>query len=68
MGKIIIQKDFFNQGKVPKIPDPKIEKITISESDKCVCEYCGNDTFKVYIKVIIDDAELICSKCNKPNN
>jgi len=31
--------------------------------EKCVCKNCGNDTFRVYIKVFIDDAGLYCSKC-----
>lgn len=30
---------------------------------KQVCQKCGNDTFKVFIKIIIDDARLFCAKC-----
>ena len=32
-------------------------------SEKQICVKCGNDTFRVYIKVIIDDASLYCSQC-----
>lgn len=32
--------------------------------DKCVCD-CGNDSFRIYISIIIDDARLYCSKCGK---
>ncbi len=35
------------------------------ESEKVICKNCGNDTFRVYITVIIDDARLYCSKCGK---
>lgn len=31
--------------------------------EKVVCDKCGNDTFRVYIKVIIDDARIYCAKC-----
>ena len=34
-------------------------------NEKQVCQFCGNDTFRVYIKVIIDDARLYCAKCGK---
>jgi hypothetical protein len=30
--------------------------------EKQVCEKCGNETFRVYIKIIIDDARLYCAK------
>jgi len=30
-----------------------------------ICEYCGNDTFKVSCGVVIDSAELTCTKCKK---
>ena len=30
---------------------------------KQTCEKCGNDTFRIYIKIIIDDAHLYCAKC-----
>ena len=33
--------------------------------EKQVCEKCGNDTFRVYIKIIIDDARLYCAKCGE---
>jgi ribosomal protein L37E len=33
------------------------------KKDKVVCRKCGNDAFRVYITVIIDDARLYCSKC-----
>lgn len=35
-----------------------------SLDSKIVCS-CGNDSFRVYIDVIIDDARLYCSKCGK---
>lgn len=42
-------------------PDEKKEK----PEEKEICTKCGNDTFRVYIKVIIDDARLYCAKCGK---
>ena len=33
--------------------------------EKQVCQKCGNDTFRVYIKIIIDDARLYCTKCRE---
>ncbi len=33
--------------------------------NKQVCEKCGNDTFRVYINIIIDDARLYCTKCGE---
>jgi ribosomal protein L37E len=33
--------------------------------EKVVCKTCGNDTFRVYITTIIDDARLYCTKCGK---
>jgi ribosomal protein S27AE len=41
-----------------------IEKNEPAE-EKQVCEKCGNDTFRVYIKIIIDDARLYCAKCGE---
>ncbi len=32
-------------------------------NEKQLCRNCGNDTFRVYIKIIIDDARLYCTKC-----
>lgn len=32
-------------------------------NDKIICEECGNDAFRVYVTVIIDDARLYCAKC-----
>lgn len=34
-------------------------------SEKLVCTNCNNDTFRVYIKVIIDDARIYCTKCGE---
>ncbi len=34
--------------------------------EKQLCQKCGNDNFRVYIKIIIDDARLYCSKCGEP--
>lgn len=33
--------------------------------EKMICNSCGNDTFRVYCTVIIDDARLYCTKCGK---
>jgi ribosomal protein L37E len=35
------------------------------KKEKQVCRKCGNDSFRVYIKVIIDDARLYCAKCGE---
>lgn len=38
-------------------------------SEKVICKSCGNDTFRVYITTIIDDARLYCTKCERdPEN
>jgi hypothetical protein len=34
--------------------------------EKQVCNRCGNDTFRVYIRIIIDDARLYCTQCGEP--
>jgi ribosomal protein S27AE len=34
--------------------------------EKQVCLKCGNDSFRTYIKIIIDDARLYCAKCGEP--
>jgi hypothetical protein len=44
--------------------EPPIEKEEQAE-EKQVCEHCGNDTFRVYIKILIDDARLYCAECGK---
>jgi len=41
--------------------DEKKEK----PEEKEICKKCGNDTFRVYIKVIIDDVRLYCAKCGE---
>ena len=33
--------------------------------DKMICEKCGNDTFRVYITLMIDDGRLYCAKCGE---
>ena len=33
--------------------------------EELFCKKCGNDTFHVYIQVIIDDARLYCAKCGE---
>lgn len=33
--------------------------------DKIICKTCGNDSFRVYVTIIIDDARLYCTKCGK---
>ena len=45
--------------------EPKTEKDEPSE-EKLICTKCDNDTYKVYIKIIIDDARLYCAKCGEP--
>jgi ribosomal protein L37E len=44
-----------------KTPNEKKEK----SKEKLICKKCGNDSFHVYIKVIIDDARLYCAKCGE---
>jgi hypothetical protein len=36
-------------------------------SAKWVCDKCGNDTFRVYAAIIIDEARLYCTKCGEEN-
>jgi len=33
--------------------------------EKVICKKCGNDTFRVYITTVIDDARLYCAKCGE---
>jgi len=42
-------------------PKEKKEK----PKDKVNCKKCGNDTFRAYITLIIDDARLYCAKCGE---
>jgi len=42
----------------PKEQDEPIE-------EKQVCEKCGNDTFRIYIKIIVDDARMYYAKCGE---
>jgi hypothetical protein len=35
------------------------------KNEKLVCKKCGNETFRVYIKVFVDDARLYCAKCGE---
>jgi len=35
------------------------------QNEKQICSNCGNETFRVYIKTIIDDARLYCAKCGE---
>ena len=35
--------------------------------EKQVCPNCGNDSFRVYITRIIDDARWYCAKCDEFN-
>lgn len=35
------------------------------KEEKVICDKCGNDTFRVYVKIIIDDARLYCAKCGE---
>jgi late competence protein required for DNA uptake (superfamily II DNA/RNA helicase) len=45
--------------------EPPTEKTEPAE-EKQVCQKCDNDTFRVYIKIIIDDARLYCTNCGEP--
>ena len=51
--------------RVKSANDATTEKNETSE-EKQVCQKCGNDTFRVYIKIVIDDARLYCAKCGEP--
>jgi len=42
-----------------------MKEIKDNEKDKYFCDSCGNDTFYVYITIIIDDARVYCSKCGE---
>jgi len=44
--------------------EPPLEKKE-QPDEKQVCKNCGNDSFRVYIKIIIDDARLYCAKCGE---
>ena len=33
--------------------------------EKVKCPKCGSDSFRVYMKVIVDDARLYCSECGE---
>jgi ribosomal protein L37E len=35
------------------------------KQEKVICEKCGNDTFRIYITLIIDDARLYCANCGE---
>jgi len=52
-----IEKKLMSREK-PKEPKEPAE-------EKQVCKKCGNDTFRVYISIIIDDARLFCAKCGE---
>ena len=50
----------------------KLQKTTMKKEenqepkkDKVLCRNCGNDTWRVYCTVIIDDTRLYCAKCGK---
>jgi|GEM_PF-1488281 len=45
-----------------KTPNEKNESV----KEKQFYKKCGNDTFRVYIKIIIDNARLYCAKCGEP--
>ena len=40
-------------------------EINENQENKQICSKCGNDSFRVYIRVIIDDVCLYCSKCGE---
>jgi ribosomal protein S27AE len=33
--------------------------------EKQVCVHCGNDTFRLFITLFIDDARMYCAKCGE---
>ena len=33
--------------------------------DTVICEKCGNDTFRAYITIIVDDIRLYCDRCGE---
>lgn len=35
------------------------------KNEKVICSKCKNDTWKVYIRMIIDDARLYCACCGQ---
>jgi hypothetical protein len=45
--------------------EPPTEETEPTE-EKQICGKCGNDSFRVYIKIIIDDARLYCARCGEP--
>ncbi|MBI4647514.1 MAG: hypothetical protein HY738_13225 [Bacteroidia bacterium] len=46
--------------------NPDLKKLQYHTAEhRIICEKCGNDSFRVYIKIIIDDAEIICAKCGE---
>lgn len=42
-----------------------MEERNENSKEKVICRTCGNDSFRVYISIIIDDARLYCTKCGK---
>jgi hypothetical protein len=44
-----------------ELPNEKLEP----PEEKQVCRQCGNDTFRLYIKIIIDDARMYCAECGE---
>jgi hypothetical protein len=46
-----------------ELPDEQLEPA----EEKLVCRNCGNDTFRIYIKIIIDDARMYCAECGEFN-
>ncbi len=44
-----------------ELPDEKLEP----PKEKQVCKHCGNDTFRLYITIIIDDARMYCAVCGE---
>jgi len=56
-----------NKGKMKNTEWNTPEEKDEPAEEKQVCKKCGNDTFRVYIKIIIDDARLYCAKCGEPS-
>jgi hypothetical protein len=43
----------------------EFKESTQNPNEKMICDTCGNDSFRVYITVFIDDARLYCARCGE---
>lgn len=58
------QKTYSCSRKDTKI-EGSIQEKQENQEEKILCKTCGNDTFRVYAGVSIDDARMYCIKCGK---